>query len=76
MSLDCFTRSLLQIDFIGREPRLKINGAPRNQTIIGGILCILIYCIFILCALYFGQELVYRVLPKIIESTEDRKSVV
>ncbi len=70
MSLDCFTRSLLQIDFIGREPRLKINGAPRNQTIIGGILCILIYCIFILCALYFGQELVYRVLPKIIESTE------
>ena len=70
MSFECFLHSLNQIDFIGREPKLKINGQPRNQSIIGGILCILIYCIFILCALYFGQELVYRVLPKIIETTQ------
>ena len=57
-----------QIDIIGRQPVLRIDDMPRIQTLLGGLLCILIYCLFILASLYFGQELVYRVLPKVIET--------
>ncbi len=57
-----------QIDIIGRQPVLRIDDMPRIQTLLGGLLCILVYCLFILASLYFGQELVYRVLPKVIET--------
>ena len=57
-----------QVDIIGRQPVLRIDDMPRIQTLLGGILCIVIYCCFILASLYFGQELVYRVLPKVIET--------
>lgn len=60
---------LKSIDFIGREPKLKLNRQPRNQTIMGGILCIIMFCIFIPAALYFGQELVFQVLPRVIETS-------
>ena len=29
---------------------------PRIQTLLGGLLCILVYCLFILASLYFGQD--------------------
>ena len=57
-----------QADIIGRQPLLRINDMPRNQTLLGGFLCIIVYCFFILSSLYFGQELVYKVVPKIIEA--------
>ena len=57
-----------QVDIIGRQPLLRIDDMPRIQTLLGGILCIFVYCIFILASLYFGQELVYRVVPKVIET--------
>lgn len=60
---------LHSIDFIGREPKLKLNRKPRNQTVMGGLLCIIMFGIFIPAALYFGQELVFRVLPEIIETS-------
>ena len=59
---------LCQADIIGRQPELRINDMPRNQTLLGGSLCVIVYCFFILASLYFGQELVYRVLPTIIEA--------
>ena len=59
---------LCQADIIGRQPELRINDMPRNQTLLGGSLCIIVYCFFILASLYFGQELIYRVIPTIIES--------
>ena len=59
---------LSQVDIIGRKPELRINDMPRNQTLLGGSLCVIVYCAFILSSLYFGQELVYKVLPNIIES--------
>ena len=58
---------LCQADIIGRQPELRINDMPRNQTLLGGSLCIIVYCFFILASLYFGQELIYRVIPTIIE---------
>ena len=57
-----------QADIIGRQAKLRINDMPRNQTLLGGSLCIIVYCFFILASLYFGQELVYKVVPKIIEA--------
>ena len=57
-----------QADIIGRQPLLRINDMPRNQTLLGGSLCIIVYCFFILASLYFGQELVYKIVPKIIEA--------
>ena len=57
-----------QADIIGRQAKLRINDMPRNQTLLGGSLCIIVYCFFILSSLYFGQELVYKVVPKIIEA--------
>ena len=59
---------ITQVDIIGRQPLLRIDDMPRIQTLLGGILCIFVYCIFILASLYFGQELVYRVVPKVIET--------
>ena len=59
---------ITQVDIIGRQPLLRIDAMPRIQTLLGGILCIFVYCIFILASLYFGQELVYRVVPKVIET--------
>ncbi len=59
---------LCQADIIGRQPELRINDMPRNQTLLGGSLCIIVYCFFILASLYFGQELIYRVIPTIIEA--------
>lgn len=56
-------------DFIGHEPTLKLGGSPRNRTFFGGLLCVTIYCFFILAALYFGQELVYRDIPTVIETS-------
>ena len=60
-----------KLDFIGHLPSLKLSGAPRNQTLFGGILCFLIYSVFILSALYFGQELVYRDIPTVIETNKN-----
>lgn len=61
---------ITKLDFIGRQPTMKLSGAPRNQTIFGGILCFLIYALFIISAFYFGQELIYRDIPTVIETTQ------
>ena len=67
-----------QADIIGRQPLLRINDMPRNQTLLGGSLCIIVYCFFILSSLYFGQELVYKVLPKIVEEekTTNKEDII
>ena len=67
-----------QADIIGRQPLLRINDMPRNQTLLGGSLCIIVYCFFILSSLYFGQELVYKVLPKIIKKkkTTNKEDII
>ena len=60
-----------QADIIGRQPFLRIDNMSRVQTLLGGFLCIIVYCFFILSSLYFGQELVYRVVPKIIDTERE-----
>ena len=64
-----FKTDIKIIDFIGREPNLRIDNQSRNKTVLGGFLCFLIYCLFIMSALYFGQELVFRQKPNIIDTT-------
>ena len=64
-----FKTDIKIIDFIGREPNLRIDNQSRNKTVLGGLLCLLIYCLFIMSALYFGQELVFRQKPNIIDTT-------
>ena len=64
-----FKTDIKIIDFIGREPTLRIDNQSRNKTVLGGLLCLLIYCLFIMSALYFGQELVFRQKPNVIDST-------
>ena len=64
-----FKTDIKIIDFIGREPTLRIDNQSRNKTVLGGLLCLLIYCLFIMSALYFGQELVFREKPNVIDST-------
>ena len=58
------------IDFIGRQPVFRIDNNSRNKTFIGGFLCLIIYCLFIMSFLYFGQELIFKVKPTVIESTK------
>ena len=62
---------LSQADIIGRQPFLRIDNMSRVQTLLGGFLSIIVYCFFILSSLYFGQELVYRVVPKIIDTERE-----
>jgi len=65
-----FNFNLNIIDFIGRQPVFRIDNNSRNKTFIGGILCLIIYCLFIMSFLYFGQELIFKVKPTVIKSTE------
>ena len=65
-----FNFDLRFIDFIGRQPVFRIDNNSRNKTFIGGFLCLIIYCLFIMSFLYFGQELIFKVKPTVIESTK------
>jgi len=57
-------------DFIGRQPFFRIDNNSRNKTFVGGFLCLIIYCLVIMSSLYFGQELIFRVKPNVIQSTQ------
>ena len=65
-----FNFNLSFIDFIGRQPVFRIDNNSRNKTFMGGILCLIIYCVFIMCVLYFGQELIFKVKPTVIKTTK------
>lgn len=56
-------------DIIGQEPTLRIGNTVRNQTIWGGLLCILLILLLFVGFLYFGQEIYYKQQPETIEST-------
>ena len=50
-----FLQSIKEVDFIGREPKMNIQGSSRMKTVFGGVLCLLIYSMVILCGVYFGK---------------------
>ncbi len=57
------------LDIIGKEPALKIDGEKRNKTVSGGLLCLTIYLLMIIAFLYFGQEIIYKKIPTTVKST-------
>lgn len=57
-----------KLDIIGMEAKLKIQNNTRNKTYIGGMLCMLIYALLLIGALYFGQELYFKHVPTTITS--------
>lgn len=50
-------------DFIGIEPKLFVKRSERFSTLLGGLLCILIYIGIFISFLYFSQDLVYLKYP-------------
>ena len=63
-------QSIKEVDFIGREPKMNIQGSSRMKTVFGGVLCILIYIVVTLCGIYFGKELILKEQPIIITTTQ------
>ena len=63
-------QSIKEVDFIGREPKMNIQGLSRMKTVFGGVLCILIYIVVTLCGIYFGKELILKEQPIIISTTQ------
>lgn len=65
-----FRELVKQMDFIGHEPVFNLDKKPRNQTLIGGLLCLFIIGLLVLSAFYFGQALVFKNIPTTIQSNE------
>jgi hypothetical protein len=63
-----------KFDTIGRKPGLKLNNSDRFQTVIGGMLSIIIYILLILSFLNFGQEFYYRQNPTVSNSNINSES--
>jgi hypothetical protein len=61
---------LLSCDFMGFKPNLFIDGDSMFRSTCTGILSILIVLISLLCAGYFGSELILRSVPTVVISRD------
>jgi hypothetical protein len=64
---------LYQLDFLGFQPYITVNGKERFQTIFTGILSTLVIILTILCTFYFGREIINRDQPLVLTSNQQNK---
>lgn len=67
---DIFINLVKSIDFIGIKPSLFIEGSRRFNTLMGGVLCLLISAGIFCAFLFFSQDIIFRQYPNETNETQ------
>ena len=62
-------KAIINLDFVGKKAELKIASKRRVKTFLGGFLSFLILVLILIGFIYFGQEIVFKQIPSVVQSS-------